>query len=250
MKKYSVKIFSAFLCLFLFLGTAFPIAAAAALPAGTAAASVESTAVAEGPVAGSPSSGETPASTPESAATPADESEEEEGLTDRMARSISGFLEKYLPPEAIVFIVSLMPILELRGGMIVARLFDIPWVTAMIISIIANMIPVPFIILFIERILNFLKDHGPIKKLARSIEEKGRKAGTRLTEKYPRSLKLGLLLFVAIPLPGTGAWTGSLAAALLGLKPKESAPYICLGVLGASLIMSVITYLIPWLLGA
>lgn len=167
-----------------------------------------------------------------------------------MAESISSFLEKYLSPELVVFIISMLPILELRGGLLVAGpIFHMPWYIAAPIAIVGNILPVPFIIFFIERILNFLKEHGPIKKFAGWIENKGRSAGEKLKEKHSASLWLGLFLFVAIPLPGTGAWTGSLAAALLGLKPKFSAPPICLGVLGACVIMLIISYVIPGAFG-
>lgn len=163
--------------------------------------------------------------------------------------SISAFLQNYVSAELIVFIISLMPILELRGGLIVAKLLGVPLLVAAPIAILGNIIPVPFIILFIERILAFLKIHGPIKRFAGWIEEKGRRAGAQLQEKYPKSLYFGLFLFVAIPLPGTGAWTGSLAAALLGLKPRKSAPFIFLGVLGACVIMSLVAYVIPGAFG-
>ena len=166
-----------------------------------------------------------------------------------LIESISQFLQQYVSPELIVFLVSLMPILELRGGLIVAKLLGVPWTIAAPIAILANIIPVPFIIIFIERILDYLKDHGPIKKFAGWLDTKGRSAGQKLQAKHPKSLYLGLLLFVGIPLPGTGAWTGSLAAALLGLKPKKSAPAIFLGVLLACVIMLVITYLVPGFFG-
>lgn len=166
-----------------------------------------------------------------------------------MAESVALFLEKYLSPEVIVFIVSMTPILELRGGLIVAKLLGVPLAVAWPLAVVANMIPVPFIIFFIERILRFLQKHGPIKKFATSIETKGRKLGAEMEEKYSKKLSLGLFLFVAIPLPGTGAWTGALIAALLGLKPRRSAPPICLGVLGASIIMVTLTYLVPGIFG-
>lgn len=163
-----------------------------------------------------------------------------------MAATVTEFLAQYnIPPELIIFIISLLPILELRGGMLAATLLGVDWIVAAPICIIANMIPVPFIIFFIERILGYLKDHGPIKKFARWIEAKGMKKGREFMEKHPSGVKFGLFLFVAIPLPGTGAWTGSLIAALMGLPPKQSAPFICLGVIGACAIMSVIAYLIP-----
>ena len=170
-------------------------------------------------------------------------------MTESLVTSISGWLEQYVPPELIVFIISLLPILELRGGLIVAKLLGVPLLTAAPIAILGNIIPVPFIILFIERILGFLQRHGPIKKFAGWIERKGRSAGEKLMTKHSKSLFIGLLLFVAIPLAGTGAWTGSLAAALLGIPPKRSVLPLCLGVLGACVIMSVIAYLIPGFFG-
>lgn len=167
-----------------------------------------------------------------------------------MAETVTHFLqESGIPAELIIFIISLLPILELRGGMLAATILHVPFLVAAPICIIANMIPVPFIIFFIERILRYLKDHGPIKRFARWIEAKGMKKGAEFMEKHPEGVKLGLFLFVAIPLPGTGAWTGSLIAALMGLPPKKSAPFICLGVVGACAIMSVLTYLIPGLFG-
>lgn len=166
-----------------------------------------------------------------------------------MAETVSLFFAKYLSPELVVFIISLLPILELRGGLVAASLLGVPWAKAMVIALIGNMLPVPFIILFIEKILHFLKDHGPIKGFARWIERKGMTKGAELQRKYPKQVMLGLFIFVAIPLPGTGAWTGALVASFLGLDLKKSAPPICLGVVGASLIMLVITYVIPWLVG-
>ena len=166
-----------------------------------------------------------------------------------MAETVSQFLNQYLSPELVVFVVSLLPILELRGGMIAASLLGVPWVKAVVIGIVGNIIPVPFIILFIEKILAFLKDHGPIKRFARWIERKGMTKGAELQGKYHKQLSVGLFLFVAIPLPGTGAWTGSLIASFLGLDVKKAALPIGLGVLGASMIMSVITYAIPALMG-
>lgn len=167
-----------------------------------------------------------------------------------MAETLTNFLQGYgIPPELVVFIISLMPILELRGGLIASSILGLPWLKSVIICVIGNIIPVPFIIFFIEKILDFLKEHGPIKKFAAWIENKGRTAGAKLQEKYPTQLQLGLLLFVGIPLPGTGAWTGSLAAALLGLKPSKSAPAIGLGVLLAAAIMSVLAYAFPAMIG-
>lgn len=166
-----------------------------------------------------------------------------------MAETISHFLSRFLSPQAIVFFISMLPIIELRGGLVVARLLGLPWAQAYVLSIVGNAIPVPFIILLIRRVLEFLKHHGPIQKLAASMEEKGRKSGQALQEKHSKSLLLGLFLFVAIPLPGTGAWTGSLVAAFLDIEPKKSVPVIIGGILGASIIMSILAYTLPGLFG-
>lgn len=166
-----------------------------------------------------------------------------------MAETVGAFLNEYLSPELVVFVISLMPILELRGGMIVASVLQVPWIKALVIGIVGNIIPVPFIIIFIQKILRWMKDHGPFKGIARWVENKAMVKGAEVQSKYPTQLKLGLFLFVAIPLPGTGAWTGSLIASFLGLDLRKSAAPICLGVVGASIIMSVIAYLFPALLG-
>lgn len=166
-----------------------------------------------------------------------------------MVETVMEFLKQYLSPQLVVFIISMLPILELRGGLIASKLLGVPWLQGYVLSIVGNMLPVPFIIFFIERILTFLQKKGPLKKLATSFEEKGRSKGQELAEKYPTQLYLGLFLFVAIPLPGTGAWTGSLIAALMGLPPKKAAPTIAAGVIGASIIMSILTYAIPGMFG-
>ena len=162
-----------------------------------------------------------------------------------MAEAVTTFLSEYVSKELAVFIVSLLPILELRGGMIAAALLGIPYVQAIIISIIGNVLPLPFILLFIKRVFKFMVDHNILKKLVLKIQNIGETKAGALIEKYPRRVSLGLFLFVAIPLPGTGGWTGALIASLLNIKVKQSAPVIMLGVLGAGVIMSIITYAIP-----
>jgi uncharacterized membrane protein len=164
-----------------------------------------------------------------------------------MAESVGQFFSQYLPPQAVVFLISLLPILELRGGLIVSALLGLPWLEGALISIVGNALPVPIIILFVLKVLDFLSRRGPLQKMARWFQQKGRAGGEKLKAKYGNRLWLGLFLFVAIPLPGTGAWTGSLIAAFLGLPPRESAPPIAMGILGAAAVMSVLTYVIPWL---
>ncbi|MDR1558921.1 MAG: small multi-drug export protein [Clostridiales bacterium] len=165
-----------------------------------------------------------------------------------MAEAVSNFLSQYFSPEFVVFLVSLLPILELRGGMIAAALFGVPWHRAILISLAGNMLPIYFVIMFIEGVLKWMKGVGPLSGFARWVEAKGAKRGAIMSEKYPAQLYLGLMLFVAVPLPGTGAWTGALIASVLGLAPKKSGPTICVGVLIAGAIMSIITYVIPALI--
>ncbi len=166
-----------------------------------------------------------------------------------MAESVTHFLQEYLSPELVVFFISMLPVLELRGGLIASVLLGVPWYIAAPLCILGNAIPVPFIIFFIERILGYLKDHGPIQKFARAIEARAMRKGAEMMEKYPHRVQLGLLAFVGIPLPVTGAWTGSLIAALLGISPKRSFPAIFAGIGCACVIMLVLTYLIPGLFG-
>ncbi|MDR1542483.1 MAG: small multi-drug export protein [Clostridiales bacterium] len=165
-----------------------------------------------------------------------------------MAETISQILKQYFSPSVVVFLISLMPILELRGGMIAAALFGLPWGRALIISIIGNILPIPVVIIFIQSIIKWMKNFKPLSGIGCWIENKGVANGAKLQEKYPKTLKIGLLLFVGIPLPGTGAWTGALIASFLGLNLRSSAPYISLGVLLAAAIMSIITYVIPSLI--
>ena len=148
------------------------------------------------------------------------------------------FSEHHVNAELAAFITSLFPILECRGGMIVAKIFDIPFIKAFLICYLGNMIPMPFILLFIRKILEFMKKHNTLKKFIEKME--GRADKNR--DKIMRYKQWGLLLFIAIPLPGTGGWTGSLFAALLDIDFKKALPIVALGVFIADLIMSVLTY--------
>ncbi len=149
-----------------------------------------------------------------------------------------------LPKELIVFIISMVPILELRGGFVAAALLKIPYLQAVPICIIGNIIPIPFILLFIKKIFAWMKTRKTFKGMVEKLESKSlSKADT--IRKYEF---LGLLLFVGIPLPGTGAWTGSLIACLLDVKMKKAVPAIFLGLILATVIMSFITYVIPYLI--
>ena len=148
-----------------------------------------------------------------------------------------------IPKDIVCFIISMVPILELRGGMIAAAIFGIPWLRALLFCIAGNLLPMPFVLLLITKIFDLLKK----TKLFRPVVEKLETRALRNKEKLEKAEFWGLVLFVGIPLPGTGAWTGSLLAALLGIRFRKSFPAVVLGVLLVATIMSVVSYVIPWL---
>ncbi len=142
-------------------------------------------------------------------------------------------MKKYL----IVFLISMVPLIELRGAIPYAVGFDLPIVPSLIVAVIGNMVPVPFIYLFARKVLEWGKDKKYIGKFFTWCLEKGEKGGRKLQAKAGRGLYIALLLFVGIPLPGTGAWTGTLAASFLDMGFKKSVIYVLLGVLLAGAIM-------------
>ena len=142
-------------------------------------------------------------------------------------------LKKYL----IVFLISMVPLIEIRGAVPYAVGFELPLVPSYIVAIIGNMVPVPFIFLFARRILEWGKDKKVIGKFFTWCLEKGEKGGKKLEEKAGRGLYIALLLFVGIPLPGTGAWTGTRAASMLNMDFKKSTFAVLAGVLLAGTIM-------------
>ena len=158
-----------------------------------------------------------------------------------MAEALANFFIKvfsFMNKDVLIFIISMMPILELRGGLIAASILKIPFLKALIICLIGNILPTPFILLFLNYIFDLLSKWKVTKKLVDWLKNKTlRKRDT--IDKYGY---LGILLFVGIPLPGTGMWTGSMLVVLLGLDKKKSIPYIILGVLLASVIMSILSY--------
>lgn len=165
-------------------------------------------------------------------------------MSEQLAAYFVDLFQNKIPEELIVFIISLFPILELRGGMIAASLLGLDLIPSFIICYIANMIPIPFILLFIRKIFQFLRDKPFFGKVIEKLEIRSmRKSDT--IQKYG---KWGLLLFVAIPLPGTGGWTGALVAALLDMRVRTSTLVIAVGVFIAGVIMSVISYGIPALI--
>lgn len=143
----------------------------------------------------------------------------------------------------IVFLVSMVPIIELRGAIPYGVLFGLPLWLTYVIAIVGNMLPVPFIYLFARKILVWGKDKPIIGKFFTFCLEKGEKGGKKLQEKAGRGLFLALLLFVGIPLPGTGAWTGTLAASILNMGLKKSTLACVGGVLLAGCIMGALSLL-------
>lgn len=159
-------------------------------------------------------------------------------MTETLVNEMMAFLQNKIPEELVAFVISLFPVLECRGGMIAARLMEIPFVTAFLLCYVGNMLPIPFIILFIRKIFDFLRRFKFFEKIIVKLEAKTDKNKDKIL-KYK---SWGLLLFVAIPLPGTGGWTGALMAALLDIPFKRALPVIALGVLIAGFIMSALTY--------
>lgn len=137
----------------------------------------------------------------------------------------------------IIFLISMVPLIELRGAIPVSQAMQLPIIPSYIICILGNMIPVPIIYLFARKFLEWGQNKKIIGGICRFFLEKGTKAGDKLQSKAGRGIFLALLLFVGIPLPGTGAWTGTLAASFLNMKFKQTVIAVMLGVLLAGLIM-------------
>ena len=142
-------------------------------------------------------------------------------------------LRKYL----WIFFISMVPLIELRGAIPYAKFMDMPMLNAYIVAIIGNMIPVPFIYFFARKVLEWGSDKPVIGGFFSWCMEKGEKGGQKLQASAGKGLFVALLLFVGIPLPGTGAWTGTLAASLLDMDFKSSVLAVMGGVLLAGIIM-------------
>lgn len=158
-----------------------------------------------------------------------------------MQQILTTFIEE-LPIELkyiAVFVISMIPIVELRLAIPIAVAVKLPFAAALPIAMIGNLIPIPFIIMFIKKIFAWMRKVSPkLNKVVDKMENKAEKN----KEKVLKYAFWGLVLFVAIPLPGTGAWTGALVAAMLDMPLKKAFPSILLGVVGAGLIMSFVSY--------
>ena len=157
-----------------------------------------------------------------------------QGIVQTIVTSLSGKISK----EFIVFLVSMIPLLELRGSILAAGFMNMEFFPTFIAAVLGNMLPIPFILMFIQAIFKWMKKTKHLHKIPDWMEKKALSKSEQI-EKYGY---WGLFLFVAIPLPGTGAWTGSLIAVLFGMKRWKSLFFIFLGVLTAGLIMSLLAF--------
>lgn len=149
-------------------------------------------------------------------------------------------LKKYI----IVFLISMVPLVELRGAVPYAIAMGLPVLPSYIIAIIGNMVPMPFIFFFARKVLEWGKDKPVIGGFFTFCLEKGHKGGEKLKEKAGKGLYWALFLFVGIPLPGTGAWTGTLAASILDMDFKKSVKAVVCGVVLAGIIMGLGTKIV------
>ncbi len=163
-----------------------------------------------------------------------------ESIINSIIDMFSGLVSMKFGKELIVFIISLMPVLELRGGLIAASLLKLNPINAYIVSIIGNLLPIPFILMFLSKILDWMEKSKI--KLFKSVSIWLRKKADKNKPKIEKYGYLGLILFVGIPLPGTGAWTGSLVATALNLDKKKAFLCTIVGVLIASVIMMILSY--------
>ena len=147
-------------------------------------------------------------------------------------------LSQYISPEGAVFLISMIPLLELRGGLLAASLLKISAVKAIPLCIVGNIIPIPFILLFIKQIFKVLKKTKIFRGLIIKLEDRA----MRKSDQVKKYEFWGLMLCVGIPLPGTGAWTGSLIASLLEIDIKKSSLAILCGIIMATVIMYIVSY--------
>ena len=144
----------------------------------------------------------------------------------------------------VTFFVSMIPVLELRGAIPMGVARGLPPLAAMAIAIVGNLAPVPFLILFTRRIFQYLKTRNRVRSLVERLEARAADK-SELVERYA---EIGLCILVAIPLPGTGAWTGALVATMMNMRLRRAMPAISVGVVIAGLIITTLTYGVKHLL--
>ena len=165
-------------------------------------------------------------------------------MVETLVDWFTGIFSDILPGQLVIFLISMFPILELRGGLIAAALLHIPLVEAVCICLIGNLLPIPFILLLIRPIFNWLCKTSLFRPFVERLEAKA----MGKSDKIRRYEFWGLLIFVGIPLPGTGVWTGALIASMLNISIKRAMPPLVLGMCMAAVIMCFFSYFLPWLL--
>lgn len=164
--------------------------------------------------------------------------EEKLSFTEKIAAKFANSLGKYVPDWVVVLLVSMMPILELRAGLFVAKFLNFDLRVAIPICVIGNIIPIPFILLFIKKIFKWMGKTKLFHKLIEKLEARAMKKSSALS----KGEFWGLVLFVGIPIPGTGAWMGSLIAALLEIDIKKAIAAELVGIVIATIIVSILSY--------
>ncbi len=163
-----------------------------------------------------------------------------------LSHAVIDFLSRFgLNSGLIVFIISCLPLLELRLGLVAAAILKVPFWEAAVICYIGNILPIPFILLFIKQIFKLMRRFGIFPRLVDWLEARADKKGAGVVDKK----YMGLFLFVALPIPGTGAWMGALIASLLNMDVKRTFLTIAAGVLCCEVIMLTLTYFIPGMFG-
>lgn len=145
----------------------------------------------------------------------------------------------YLMKILTTFAMSMVPVVELRGGIPYGLSQGLDWPLVYLIAVVGNLLPIPFILLFVRRILQWMKRYERLGRIAKRVEARAAKRSDRVR----KSEVIGLCMFVAIPLPGTGAWTGALIAALMDMRLKKALPSIAVGVLTAGAIVTAVVRL-------
>lgn len=166
-----------------------------------------------------------------------------------MVETLVEIFTQHIPYQLTVLVVSMFPLVGLHGGFVAAVLLDVPWEQAVILAIVGNIIPAPVILLFVRGVLNFMSRTKGLSRISKFLEDKALRKAADLVKKYPGRVSLGLFVFVAVPLPGSGAWTGSLISAVIGVPIRQSLPMIALGVVGACVIMLLLAYAFPAAMG-
>lgn len=161
-----------------------------------------------------------------------------EGIVQFFIQTFGGLMQIPFGKEILIFIISMLPILELRGGLLAATFLGMNPIVSFIICFIGNILPIPFILWFITPLFNRLKKTKHLSKMVNKLETKALSKKEQI-EKYEL---WGIMLFVGIPLPGTGAWTGCLIAALLGMDKKKACLASILGVVIAGIIMMILSF--------